>query len=320
MSLKKYFLKTIFAVFFFNYSIFASQNEINPEQDNDDKKLSYHEVLSAKDYIDTTESYYFDTQKRDAKLHDYSDSLGFYKFKNRLTKLLNPKVYYIPNPKVYYIPNPQVYRISLGDKSFILLGSCHSVPLEYFSKEIRNIFDQCHFLILESRGRGNINRSFLERINALQNENSESIFDDLDDPIRNHFEYIVEDCLRFYQIKDVKYKELNPSLAYALYFYRHNIGMDKELSNKFFYQKKPVFGLENVEHNLPKFIEQLSKLDPLSLYKKLENDFVSGGNLNTSAIFNLNCEYIRGETGFLNWLLSSDDKNRINRNYQMKIK
>ena len=161
------------------------------------------------------------------------------------------------------------------------------------------------------------------KIGALQHEHHEdlpSIFNDLDDSIKNHFEYIVEDFFTSCQIKDVKYKELNHNFAQVIYLSRCGIGIDKELIEKFSRQKKIILSLESIECKWSEFIEQSSKTDSYTFYKKLENDFVSGGFLNTSSVFYVNCQYIEGNTRFLDWLVKSNDQKKFNRNYCMKIK
>lgn len=129
----------------------------------------------------------FETQKRDLRLKDLSDVYGLLKFKHTLKSALL---------SVAQTEKQYIYKLSHEHYSFVIIGTCHILPLDTFPKAVQDILFNCKVLISECSG-DDENEDELEQSDNAQNFNQINTFEWFEElPIMHQqvINYIISDA------------------------------------------------------------------------------------------------------------------------------
>lgn len=157
------------------------------------------------------------------------------------------------------ITRPFLYKISKNDKAGYVLGSCHVVPLSFFSEEILDIITNCQNFIGESAGNKPISHVDLQNSGLLTNPEKagEDWFKNLDEPIKNYlfyfFKYIGKNIHKEVKIGEMMFK-------FAVLTYRmgaHQLySMDQHIED--FFPKNNVYSLEEFDQTIGHILSHFS--------------------------------------------------------------
>ncbi|WP_198027329.1 TraB/GumN family protein [Candidatus Paracaedibacter symbiosus] len=251
-----------------NSFLYASDDASELQQNNRNGQLIvWQEPLAFKLHSEFTkikdiiERESFIIQKRDLKLMDYTNILG----EAWISAQSNEKII-----------TPFLYQISKNGKIGYVLGSCHYVPLSFFSEEFLNVITSCRNFIGECGGNKPLSRVDLENSGLLINigRREEDWFEDLDEVIKNYLTYIFKHSSKNLS-KEVNIGEMTLKLAILIYKMspQQLYSMDQEIEELF--PKSNVYSLEKfeqvIDYMLPKFSSSVLEEWQEELYSNLRS-------------------------------------------------
>ncbi|WP_175282076.1 TraB/GumN family protein [Candidatus Odyssella thessalonicensis] len=221
---------------------------------------------------------------------------------------------------VHKISKPFLYRLIKDNKVGYFLGSCHYIPLSFFSEEFFKIIQNCQNFVGESSGTPPVTREVLEKVGAIitSSNKEEHWFESLDDLTRIYLNHIFQSrssCL----IKEMALKEATFPLAFLIYKMcaQQKIGMDQQIEELF--PRTHIYGLETIAESLPLMLPEIAVPSLMEWQEQLYTCIYSGkGILDESSrefIVNYQNGIITVETD-----LFRKDGGLISRNYNwMKV-
>lgn len=222
----------------------------------------------------------FIIQKRDLKLMDYTNILA----ESWISAQCNEKII-----------TPFLYQISKNGKVGYVLGSCHYVPLSFFSEEVLNIIMSCQNFIGESSGNKPVSRADLEGSGLLINTDrrGEDWFEELDEVIKNYLTYVFKYTSKNLS-KEVNMGEIAFNLAILIYKTcpQQLYSMDQGIQG--FFLKSNVYSLEGLDQFIDHLLPEVSSYSLEEWQEELYFNLRSGQGIIDESSKNFILNYKKG--------------------------